>query len=181
MVDHVLIPQGDKWKRVQEPRDIFKHILERNKHQLLKSTETPFASGPLSKKIGRDGGGDFTEDILNGTVDTSFIQDIDPSEEMSHFIQALQRPLNKDTGHQIPELKYTMDTETYNAIFSKANEATSSSPSGIHYGHYIVALQDDLLREVNTIFMRVPFKFGFPLERWSSSVHCMLQKKNNPT
>ena len=43
----------------------------------------------------------------------------------------------------------------------------------------IVVMQDDLLREVNTIFMRFLFHHSFPLERWSKSVHCILQKKQH--
>ena len=47
----------DTWKRVLEPGDIFHNIMERNKHQLLKSIYSPVATGPLSIKVGRDGGG----------------------------------------------------------------------------------------------------------------------------
>ena len=96
---------------------------------------------------------------------------------MKNFIAALQRPLSTNTGCPIQELEYNFDLDTYKAIFKKAKEHTSSSPSGIHYGHYIAAIQNDLLAEVNVTFMRVPFAHGFPLDRWSSSVHCMLQKK----
>ena len=96
---------------------------------------------------------------------------------MKNFITSLKRPLHKDTCYPINELKYKLDIITYKEIFDKANKNTSSSPSGIHYGYYKVAVQDDFLAEVNIIFMRVPFEHGFPLERWSNSVHCMLQKK----
>ena len=33
---------------------------------------------------------------------------------------------------------------------------------------------------VSTMFMRVLFKYGFALEIWRKSVHCMLQKKEKP-
>ena len=168
------------WVRVSDPATLFHEILERNKHQLLKSLPSPFATSPLADAIGRDGSGPCTKQILDGTIDTDCISSIDPSIEMRHFIQALQRPISKKTGSPIPPFEYALDSEVYRAIFQKATESTASSPSRIHYGHYIAAMQDDVLTAVNAVFMRVPFKHGFPLERWSSSVQCMLQKKNKP-
>ena len=61
-------------------------------------------------------------------------------------------------------------------IFSKTKETTASSPSGIHYGHYIAACESPALAAVNTIFMVLPFKAGKPLSRWENSLHCMIQK-----
>ena len=40
--------------------------------------------------------------------------------------------------------------------------------------------EHDILTEVNTIIMRVPFNFGFNLEQDESSLHCILQKKALP-
>lgn len=97
---------------------------------------------------------------------------------MRHFIQALKSPLSKLSGKPITPFEYSLDTETYTIIFAKAIESTASSPSGLHYVHYIADLQDNTLTLVNDMFIRGPFMHGFSLERWSSSVQCMLQKKN---
>ena len=45
------------WKRVLDPSDLFHNILERNKHQLLKSLDSSFETEPLSLRVGRDGEG----------------------------------------------------------------------------------------------------------------------------
>ena len=84
------------------------------------------------------------------------------------------------TGKPVEEFKYKIDAESYWTIFAKAKESTASSPSGIHYGHYIAACQDDLPTAVNITFTRVCFLHGFALERWSASMHCVLQKKKLP-
>lgn len=112
----------------------------------------------------------------NGTVDMSFIDIRYHSLEMKNFILALQRQLSQITGGALPSFDYTLDHKTNKLIFSKATEVTASSPSGSHYRHYIATMQDDLLTEVNIIFVMVSFQHGFPLGRWNLSVQCMFKK-----
>ena len=76
---------------------------------------------------------------------------------MTRFVSVLQRPNIVDTGLTIKELDYKTDRDTYRNIFSKTNESTVLSPYSIHYEHYIVATKNDLLADMNSIFMRVPF------------------------
>ena len=72
--------------------------LERNKTQLLKALDSPFATGPLTSQLGREGNGQITEKILDGTIDPIFIKQVDQSKEMTNFICALKRPINKAKG-----------------------------------------------------------------------------------
>ena len=69
-----------------------------------------------------------------------------------------------------------MTVENSCAIFSKTKDTTASSPSRIHYGHYVAACESLSLAAVNTIFMVAPFKAGKLLSRWINSLHCMIQK-----
>ena len=147
----------------------------------MKSIHCVLAQGPISADVGRNRDGPIVEDILEGNVDcdgTPLPQQSVP--ELANVITALQRPLNPATGLPSEALLYTLDIITYKAIFNKAKESTASSPSGIRYGHYIAALDNDLLIAVNANFMQVPFSFRFPLKHWKKSVHCMLQKKAKP-
>lgn len=98
---------------------------------------------------------------------------------MKNFLYALKRPLSKNTGSILTPFEYTLDPKTYKQNFTKSTEATVSSPAGLHNGHYIAAIQDEILTEVNAIFMRLPSQHDFPIDRWSSSVQCMLQKRRN--
>ena len=45
-----------------------------------------------------------------------------------------------------------MTVEDSRNIFGKTKESTASSPSGIHYGHYIAACESGALSAVNHIF-----------------------------
>ena len=98
------------------------------------------------------------------------------SSEMHSFLKALQIPISTTTESRVPTMKTEMTVTDSCAIFSKIKETTASSPSGIHYGHYIEACESPELAAVNTIFMVTPFKTGTPLTRWTNSLHCMIQK-----
>ncbi len=56
------------------------------------------------------------------------------------------------------------------------NEFTSSSMSGIHYGHYKAAIQDELILEVLALQLTVVVRSGIPPENWSVGLQVMLEK-----
>ena len=101
------------------------HITQ-NKTQLLKALHSPFATGPLASQLSRDGHGKATDELLNCTLDHTFISNVDQSAEMSNFIKALQRPKNKNTGVPVQDLEYQINSETYRTIFGAAKETTES-------------------------------------------------------
>ncbi len=52
-------------------------------------------------------------------------------------------------------------------FWQKVNEFTSSSISGVHYGHYKAAIQDELISEVLALQLTVVARSGIPPENWS--------------
>lgn len=58
----------------------------------------------------------------------------------------------------------------------KKRENTSTSPLGLHVGHYKVSILNEDIAEVHRIMMVLPFMYGFSPKRWCSSVQLMLQK-----
>ena len=70
------------WGRVSKPAELFRCILQRNKTQLLKALDSPFATGPLANRISRDGHGPATEQMLEGTLDNTIIDKVNQSAEM---------------------------------------------------------------------------------------------------
>ena len=146
------------------------------------SGDTPFARGPSADLVGDDGEVDAVEEMLKGkfTLDIKELDEAAASSEMKSFIMALKIPTSKKTGSEVPEMSVNMKMEGYIRAFRKTAEATASSPSGIHYGHYIAACESKVLAEVNLLFMETPFQVGIPLTRWTRSLHCMIQKMEQP-
>lgn len=64
-------------------------------------------------------------------------------------------------------------------MFQSTNEHTTSSPSGIHVGNYIVCAQRINLREVIYKHMSAPFRYGFELKRWCQEIHVMIPKNKD--
>jgi hypothetical protein len=48
--------------------------------------------------------------------------------------------------------------------------------SGVHYGHYKAAIQDELISEVIALQLTVVAKSGIPRENWSVGLQVMLEK-----
>jgi hypothetical protein len=66
--------------------------------------------------------------------------------------------------------------EDFKHFWRKVNEFTSSSMSGVHYGHYKAAIQDDLSTKVLARQLTVVARSGIPPENWSVGLQVMLEK-----
>ena len=56
------------------------------------------------------------------------------------------------------------------------NEETSSSESGIHFGHYIVGSKSDIISHYHASRVSVTLAHAIQLERWSRGLSVMLEK-----
>ena len=172
----------DGWKVINDEQAITQRLLLRNGTHLSMLGDPPFARGPLVDVIGLDGERAGVEDMLQGTFDTDNedMDSITASSEMTSFLKALKIPISATTGSPVPPMVTDMTMEESRNIFGKTKESTASSPSGIHYGHYIAACESDALSVVNRVFMVTPFKASRPLSRWINMIHYMIQKLKVP-
>jgi hypothetical protein len=66
--------------------------------------------------------------------------------------------------------------DNFKWFWRKVNKFTSLSMSGVHYGHYKVATQDETSLEVLALQLTVIAQSGLPLENWSVGLQVMLEK-----
>jgi hypothetical protein len=66
--------------------------------------------------------------------------------------------------------------DDFKFFWKKVNEFTSSSVSGVHYGHYKAAIQDELILEVLALQLTVVARSGIPPKNWSVGLQEMLEK-----
>jgi hypothetical protein len=64
----------------------------------------------------------------------------------------------------------------FKRFWKKVNKFTSSSMSGVHYGHYKTAIQDRLCTEILAQQLTVIARSGIPPESWSVGLQVMLEK-----
>ncbi|KAL3797760.1 hypothetical protein ACHAW5_003221 [Stephanodiscus triporus] len=99
--------------------------------------------------------------IITGTYD--FPTELDPATKLIlEEIGKLGMKLVTGEGSEI-----VITPEDFKRFWRRVNEFTSSSMSGVHYGHYKAAIQDDILTEVLSLQLTVVARSGIPPENWS--------------
>jgi len=66
--------------------------------------------------------------------------------------------------------------EQHKQGWTKANEATSSSLLGAHFGHYKASITHKLINELHTLLMDTPLWTGFSYWQWKRGINVMLEK-----
>ncbi len=108
--------------------------------------------------------------IIMGTYDIP--TDLDPATKL--ILEEIGRLGVKIVNGDEREIIITADD--FRRFWKRVNEFTSSSMSGVHYGHYKAAIQDDTLTEALALQLTVVARSGIPLENWSVGLQVMLEK-----
>jgi len=65
---------------------------------------------------------------------------------------------------------------SYSQGWQKACKPTSSSTSGIQFGHYIAGTFNPEILVVKTAMVDIPLRMGFTYERWKKDLNIMIEK-----
>jgi hypothetical protein len=124
---------------------------------------------PLRSELGFLGTTEAARQILAGT----YVPPPGVDEMTRQFLSALQAtaPLHPDN-----RISCEITRQDFQQHWRRAKERTSSSLSGLHYGHYKAAAQSDYLSEIHAIMTELAVTGGTPLERWQSGLSVMLEK-----
>jgi hypothetical protein len=108
--------------------------------------------------------------IIMGTYE--FPSDLDPTTKLVlKEIDKLGIKIINGEGSKI-----VITPDDFKHIWRKVNKFTSSSMTGVHYGHYKVAIQDELISEVLALQLTVVARSGIPPKNWSVGLQVMLEK-----
>jgi hypothetical protein len=77
-------------------------------------------------------------------------------------------PVNSVTG--------IISQERWQQQWKKVKEDTSSSPSGLHFGHYIAGADCNYISQFHALRVSLALKKGIALERWANGLSVMLEK-----
>ena len=78
------------------------------------------------------------------------------------------------------DLQWNYGLKEYKETFSKVKETKAAGPSGLTMPHWKAACHDDDLARLHAEFIRIPFQYGVPLNRWKLVTHTMIEKKDKP-
>jgi hypothetical protein len=172
-MDHVLVestePDGTKsTRKVTAPTELFETLLEQNKANFSRADGTPFSVPPMLDELPTFHWSDNAQRILNGT----YKPPAEVSEEMRLFIHNLQFP----NGTPPTDINITITAKDLCGAIASIPERTSSSPSGMHAGHYRAALHDECRIEFECLKMNFALVYSIPPNRWLLALQILLEK-----
>ncbi len=113
------------------------------------------------------------DNLVDGHLPTpDIMQQLLP--ETQSILKYLATFIKQPLGDPIP---LTITKDQFKNLYNNIEERTSSSPSGRHLGHYKVAAKSNLLAELHTNMMSIPYMVGISPQRWRQVVDVMLEKK----
>lgn len=144
-------------------------ILERNQRHFNQCAGTPFTSGAL-RRLNWAADSLDADMLLDGTADPSSYTD-DPI--LQHLLTQCQRL----QAEQPSSVTYS----TLQQLFKNWKESTSTSPSGVHLGHYKTIFQSQSTPSKQiaasiTSLLQTLLTHGISLRRWNHVVNIMIHK-----
>ena len=116
-----------EWRQLDIPSEVLSHLQRRNKVHFGQAHGTPFTVDPLSEHLGFTGHTDAGAAILSGTYDISGYED-----NARLLLQHLQQSSEMMATPSFP----TISDEDIIQKLKIWTESTTTSPSGLHLGHY---------------------------------------------
>ncbi len=133
--------------------------------RFTQAKDTPFLTSPLIERFGECGKTQAVNQVLEGTFEPPL--GCDPL--AARLLLAFARP---ETIHEVPPRTIT----DYTRGWQKARETTSSSASGIHFGHYIAGTFNPEILLINATLADIPLRTGFSYDRWKKGLNIMIEK-----
>ena len=161
------------WEDITSQERIEQCLLHRNKRHLEQmEREQGRSTEPLFQDIRENYGlNPLTEDLLNGTFDTTY--ELNPV--TAAFFQHLKRP---DTNQsQVAPVLGTINSEQFQTMFQMAKEKTSSDSRTLNYLLWKCIARSDFISSFASILLSLPFTYGFVNVHWTHMSDYMLEKK----
>ena len=145
-------------------------IMENNENRFQLMESTPPMNEPLLSNLGFLSDTDATKRILNGT----YICPEGVDAYTKNFIASLQITTPIDPADFIPN---TVSLQDYQAHWKWSKEHTSSSISGLHFGHWKAAAESNFLSELHALFTDIIVSTSYSPVWWQQGLSVMLEKK----
>ena len=144
--------------------------MENNENHFRLMESTPPMNELLLSDLGFLSDTDTTKRILNGT----YICPEGVDAYTKKFIASLQITAPIDPFDFIPN---TVSLHDYQAHWKWSKECTSSSISGLHFGHWKAAAESNFLSKLHALFTDIIISTGYSPVWWQQGLSVMLEKK----
>jgi hypothetical protein len=163
----IKIKHGQDWVEITEKEEMEKALLHELRQRFNQAAQTPFCVSPLLDAVGPLGTSVKAQHIIDGT----FIipENCDPwAAKLIPFL-----------SYAFPDTEFPMEHSLHHhkAGWQKVRERTLAGISGLTIPQMKAHLQDNFNVLVDTIFVRLPYQYGFSPARWRKGIDVMLEKK----
>jgi len=138
--------------------------LEEAGRHFTKVRDTPLLTSPLLETFGECGKSKVMAQVLG-----KFTPPPNCDKYAEKFLLAVSCP--QTISNIGPRL-----LTSYCQSWQKTRESTSSSASGIHFGHYIARTFNPEILVMNVTIADIPLQTGFLYERWKTGLNIMIEK-----
>jgi hypothetical protein len=110
---------------------------------------------------------------LTAVLDGTYLPLLDldtATKELFNKIAAIQKIVPKDS------VSFVITPAQWKWYWAIANEETSSSESGLHFGHHIVGCKSNIIAHYHAAWVTVILADAIQLKRWSRELLVMLEK-----
>jgi len=147
-------------------KEIEQACLDEAKRRFTQANDTPMLQQPMLSIFGVNNmEHPAFEQVLQGTFQCPAGCDIYLQKLLAH----LKRP------DDLPTITMRTYAE-YQRSWERARETTASSPSSLHFGHYIAGIAENTIGKLNAILANVRLLSGTAPNRWKQTLNVMLEK-----
>lgn len=161
--------EGDRVVEYREQSDIERVVREETQARFSAAASSPFCQGTLGEELGYVSDTATAAAILNGTYE--------PPSGTSDSVRLLLDEIGR-IGKMIGRdaVRLTCTKEEFQLYWKRVSENTSSSFSGIHFGHYVTAAKNDRLASFFAKKISYIAQSGRAPSRWGSGLNVLLEK-----
>ena len=168
-------PETDvRWETILDREEIERYLLAYNQRSFRAAAASPCGHGVVLDQITFTTMSNAATEFMEGLVPPEWHEDNSMLKEFLHSFYAQTHSAQSGEGRRTIRTRIRAIDITKG--FGKWREATSTSPSGRHLGHYKAIIQDPTLLDCLTKFLSITVQRGLSISRWKQAVNVMLEK-----
>jgi hypothetical protein len=156
------------WKTSQA--DVEQHTMAMCSDRFRLTENTPLRQEPMRSELGFLA---VNTEAARAILQGSYTVPTETNEYTREFLNTIQASSPRNPQLQI---SCVITKEDFQQYWKKTKERTSSSISGLHYGHYKATSSHDTLSEIHALMTELAVTGASPLARWEMGLSCMLEK-----
>ena len=156
------------WETIVERHQIERHLLAYNRASFRAASESPLESGVIHDAITFSSLSPSAIDLLNGETPQEWHQD---DAVPRKFLASFTVPEQVQSKSEIP---IELSAEELCRGFKSRREATTTSPSGRHLGHYKALIQEPTLLSFQLKFLNIAIRSVILIPRWSNADNVLI-------